>query len=302
MSTLNSSIQAPYCGRFAPSPTGPLHFGSLLAAIASFLDARAHGGQWLVRIEDLDPPREPAGAADLILRQLESFGLCWDREVLYQSARLPAYAQALQTLQAQERCYSCTCSRPQIRDMGAVYDGHCRHRSQPPTSEYALRVRTDPLVIGIDDSIVGSYSQNIASDCGDFVIRRKDGLFAYQLAVVVDDAFQGITHVIRGADLLDSTPRQIFLQRLLQLPTPVYGHIPLIVDGQGEKLSKQRFAPAIDSADALTLTHAALSALGQRVPPLKDFSDNAAQLEWAIRNWDIQAVPKLATIPQASRL
>lgn len=288
-----------YVGRFAPSPTGPLHFGSLLAAIASFLDARAHHGTWLVRMEDLDPPREPAGAAATILRQLEAFDLIWDGTVLYQSTRLQAYADILQTLRDNGHCFNCTCTRPQIRAMGNVYNGHCRERQVSPTAASSVRLRVDARTITIEDLVQGTYIANLASECGDFIIRRKDGLFAYQLAVVADDEYQGITTVIRGHDLLDSTPRQIYLQQVLHYHTPVYGHIPVITDSTGQKLSKQRFAAAIDSTKALQLTHTALTLLGQAPPPLTDFTDNAALLQWAIAHWDIQAVPKLANINHA---
>lgn len=288
-----------YVGRFAPSPTGPLHFGSLLAAVASYLDARAHNGRWLLRMEDLDPPREPAGAADQILQQLTAFGLHWDGEVLYQSSRLADYAEVLQQLQRDDHCFYCTCTRPDLRAMGFVYDGRCRQRTDAPTTRSAVRVKTMDVDIAINDGILGIYRQNIETDCGDFIIRRKDGLFAYQLAVVVDDAHQGITHVIRGADLLDSTPRQVYLQRLLGYHTPQYAHVPLIVDRRGEKLSKQSFAPALATGEAQSLIHSALQLLGQQPPERDEFASHESLLQWAIANWDIQAVPKLATIPQA---
>ncbi|NQV68436.1 MAG: tRNA glutamyl-Q(34) synthetase GluQRS [Pseudohongiella sp.] len=286
-----------YIGRFAPSPTGPLHFGSLLAAVASYLDARSNNGFWLVRMEDLDPPREPSGAADLILQQLSALGLEWDGEVLYQSTRLEAYQQTLQQLQVKNLCYGCDCTRRQIKEMGNVYNGSCRQRSLPAEKEFAVRLKTEAVGIAINDLIQGPYAQNIAQDIGDFVIRRKDGLFAYQLAVVVDDEFQNITHIIRGFDLIDSTPRQIYLQRLLNFSEPDYAHIPIIVNDQGQKLSKQHFAPSINTENAAQLIHRALKFLGQSPP--KDMQQQKAQtqLRWAIENWDIQAVPKLATIP-----
>jgi len=290
----------PYVGRFAPSPTGPLHFGSLLSAIASYLDARANKGTWLVRMEDLDPPREPPGAAAEILAQLQQFDLEWDGAVLYQSSRLTAYAEALQQLLDAGLCYACACTRPQVRAMGNVYNGHCREARLATTARTAMRVKTQPLEIVVNDAVQGQYKTALATECGDFIIRRKDGLFAYQLAVVVDDAYQGVTHIIRGYDLLDSTPRQIYLQQLLHLNPPQYGHIPVIVDARGEKLSKQTFAPAIDATQAVTLTHSVLQLLGQSPPPISSFSNNRAQLQWAIEHWDIQAVPKLANIRQAN--
>ena len=286
-----------YIGRFAPSPTGPLHFGSLLAAVASYLDARSNNGFWLVRMEDLDPPREPSGAADLILQQLSALGLEWDGEVLYQSTRLEAYQQTLQQLQVKNLCYGCDCTRRQIKEMGNVYNGSCRQRSLPAAKEFAVRLKTEAVGIAINDLIQGPYAQNIAKDIGDFVIRRKDGLFAYQLAVVVDDEFQNITHIIRGFDLIDSTPRQIYLQRLLNFSEPDYGHIPIIVNDQGQKLSKQHFAPSINTENAAQLIHRALKFLGQSPPEHMQQQKAQTQLRWAIENWDIQAVPKLATIP-----
>jgi glutamyl-Q tRNA(Asp) synthetase len=286
-----------YIGRFAPSPTGPLHFGSLLAAVASYLDARSNNGFWLVRMEDLDPPREPSGAADLILQQLSALGLEWDGEVLYQSTRLEAYQQTLQQLQVKNLCYGCDCTRRQIKEMGNVYNGSCRQRSLPAAKEFAVRLKTEAVGIAINDLIQGPYAQNIAKDIGDFVIRRKDGLFAYQLAVVVDDEFQNITHIIRGFDLIDSTPRQIYLQRLLNFSEPDYGHIPIIVNDQGQKLSKQHFAPSINTENAAQLIHRALKFLGQSPPEDMQQQKAQTQLRWAIENWDIQAVPKLATIP-----
>ena len=291
---------ASYVGRFAPSPTGPLHFGSLLAAVASFLDARANQGSWLLRMEDLDPPREPAGAADQILRQLSDLGLHWDGEVLYQSSRLGAYAEVLERLRQQQLCYACDCTRPQIKAMGSVYDGRCRKRDTAPQGEFAIRLITEPIDITIHDLVQGHYQQNIERDIGDFVIRRKDTLFAYQLAVVVDDEYQNITHVIRGFDLIDSTPRQIYLQRLLKYHTPVYGHVPVIVNESGQKLSKQHFAEAIDANNGRKLIHQALIFLGQSPALLEHYPDSATLLQWGIDNWDIQAVPKLANIPHDS--
>ncbi len=287
---------ASYVGRFAPSPTGPLHFGSLLAALASFLDARANGGAWLVRVEDLDPPREPAGSAELILDQLHSLGMQWDGNVLYQSSRLDAYAQALERLRAEGLCYPCDCTRLQIRAMGNVYDGSCRDRSHPPKKPHAIRLRTDAIELGFEDAIQGEFSQQLATDVGDFVLLRKDELFAYQLAVVVDDAFQDITHVVRGWDLLDSTPRQMYLQRRLDLDLLRYAHIPIIVDEQGQKLSKQAFAPSIETNKASAAIFRALQLLGQSPPREIEKENPDAILQWAIPNWDIQSVPKVARI------
>ena len=286
-----------YIGRFAPSPTGPLHFGSLLAALASFLDARANQGKWLMRVEDLDPPREPAGSAELILQQLQDLGMDWDDEVLYQSSRLDAYEEVMDQLQEKGLCYPCDCTRPQIREMGSVYNGSCRERGAPPETPYALRLKTDALEIGFDDEIQGHFAQQLESEVGDFVIRRKDELFAYQLAVVVDDEFQNITHVVRGWDLLDSTPRQIYLQRALNYQEMSYAHIPIIVDEKGQKLSKQSFAPSIETDRASRAIYKALTFLGQAPPTEIEKESPKSQLQWAIGSWESQGVAKVGNLP-----
>src|SRR5207245_6482196 len=274
-----------YIGRFAPSPTGPLHLGSLIAALASWLDARAAGGQWLVRIEDLDRPRSVPGAADEILRALEGLGLHWDGEVVYQSRRDALYSAALDKLRA--HTYWCSCTRREIADSslalatdGAhIYPGTCRTRKAPEGR--ALRIRTGSEEIRFHDRLQGAQSQVLERDIGDFVLYRADGLYAYQLAVVVDDAGQGVTDVVRGADLLDSTPRQIYLQRLLGLPTPRYLHVPVALDAAGEKLSKQTSAAPIES-DPRALRRA-LGFLGQ---------PEAATLEQALRGWNPQLISR----------
>ena len=239
-----------YIGRFAPSPTGLLHIGSLLTALASYADARAHGGRWLVRMEDLDPPREMAGAADDILRTLEAFGFEWDGGVAYQSRRYDLYHEALGRLKAKGLVYPCDCSRKDWQAVaragadGFVYNGCCAgldpQRALHKTP--AWRVRVPDEIIGFDDAVVGHYAQNLAHDIGDFVLLRADGFWAYQLAVVADDAAQGITHIVRGQDLLVSTPRQLWLQRALDTPEPHYAHLPLLVNGAGQKWSKQTLA------------------------------------------------------------
>lgn len=287
-----------YTGRFAPSPTGPLHFGSLIAALASFLDARANQGVWLVRMEDLDPPREPEGAAQQILDQLQHLQLHWDGEVLYQSQRHAAYEAAISKLAKQQLCYECSCTRQDIREMGLVYDGRCRNTSHPHDTQTALRVVTNNNPCQIDDLIQGNVCQNVQQEVGDFVIQRKDGLFAYQLAVVVDDAYQGITHIVRGYDLIDSTPRQLYLQQIMGYPTPSYAHIPVIVNAEGQKLSKQRFATAIDTDMGAKLILEALKFLGQQPPESLLGATISDLLEWGIAHWDIQSVPKLANIPE----
>ncbi|MEH6471183.1 MAG: tRNA glutamyl-Q(34) synthetase GluQRS [Halopseudomonas sp.] len=283
-----------YIGRFAPSPTGSLHFGSLLAALASFLDARANQGHWLVRMEDLDPPREIAGAADQILRTLEQFGLHWDGPVWYQSQRQQDYQDVLQQLVEQQHAYPCYCSRQQIAlRSSAIYDGYCRH--YPPANvalPSAIRLQVNDSRIGFDDAIQGHYRQHLSQEVGDFVIRRKDGLYAYQLAVVVDDAEQQVSHIVRGFDLLDSTPRQIHLQQQLGLPTPAYAHIPILVNPQGQKLSKQTYASAIDPAQPQASLFQALSLLGQQPPEGLRAATTHEMLDWGTRHWQLAQVPR----------
>lgn len=278
-----------YVGRFAPSPTGPLHFGSLVAALAAWLDARAAGGRWLLRMEDLDAPRVVPGAADTILRQLRDCGLAWDGEVLYQSARADRYEAALRKLAG--HVYPCACTRKELEDSalsidGArIYPGTCRGGLPAGKSARAIRVRTSPEVIGFSDRVQGEIRQSVEREVGDFVLRRADGLFAYQLAVVVDDAEQGVTHVVRGADLLDSTARQILLQRLLGVPTPRYLHFPVAINAAGEKLSKQTRAPEATPADIAP----ALEFLGMKGPPAG--AAPAALLAWALERWSPGLVP-----------
>lgn len=286
--------KANYIGRFAPSPSGPLHFGSLVAALASYLDARAHGGSWLLRMEDLDPAREPPEAASQILHALELFGLHWDGPVLYQSQRLDAYAEAFAALRADGLIYACDCSRQQIQAMGGAYDNRCRTRT-PALTEGAWRLQVGGS-IHFTDAIQGAQSQDLLQECGDFTLLRKDGLFAYQLAVVVDDSFQQVTDIVRGWDLLESTPRQIYLQRQLGLSTPRYAHVPVAVNDEGQKLSKQHFAaPLPVDKPARELTRA-LQFLGQRPNAGLQEISVTELLAWATEHWDIQAVPKLANI------
>ncbi|MCI5107785.1 MAG: tRNA glutamyl-Q(34) synthetase GluQRS [Pseudomonadales bacterium] len=298
--TACSGNTAAYVGRFAPSPTGPLHMGSLIAALASYLDARAASGQWLLRMEDLDPPREPAGAAEQILEQLRYLEMHWDGEVLYQSQRHDAYAAALSQLDSNGLLYRCSCSRQRIRELNGRYDGHCRTQAVAGDKDCAIRLQTSAASIEFTDRIQGKFSQAVETEVGDFVIRRKDGLFAYQLAVVVDDGYQQITDVVRGYDLLDSTPRQIYLQSLLGLPRPNYAHFPVLVNDQGQKLSKQHFAAAVDISEAGRCLFEGLKFLGLQPPRALATSPCAAQLAWGIEHWDIQAVPKLANIPELS--
>ncbi len=264
---------ARYRGRFAPSPTGPLHFGSLVTALASRVDALAHGGEWLLRIDDLDQGRCRPGMDDAILRTLERFGFGWDGELRYQSHTTAAYAEALARLEALEMIYYCRCSRRQVAANarrtgieGPVYAGTCRDLGLDDAPGRAARVRTGDDPLGFSDRVFGYREQRLQRDMGDFVVRRADGFFAYQLAVVVDDALAGIDQVVRGADLLASTPRQIHLQRLLGLPTPRYLHVPLVRDAQGRKLSKRDAAHPVDESDPLGALLAAWRHLEQ-VPP-----------------------------------
>jgi len=293
---------APYVGRFAPSPTGPLHVGSLVAAVASWLDARAAGGCWLVRMEDLDRPRCEPGAADTILRQLEAYGLAWDGDVLVQSRRDDAYAAALEALKAQGVVYPCACTRSQLaaaprnHEGEILYPGTCRNGLPPGAVARAWRVRVPDVSTHFTDRIHGELQQNLAYDVGDFIVKRADGLFAYQLAVVVDDAFQGITHVVRGADLLWNTPRQAYLQSLLGLPTPVYAHVPLVTNATGQKLSKQSLAPALPEAGRGAVLAQALAALGHPPPPELAGAEPAELLAWASAHWHIENVPTHPTV------
>jgi len=288
-----------YCGRFAPSPTGPLHFGSLIAAVGSYLDARHHGGQWLVRIEDLDPPREVAGAAAGILRTLEAFGLHWDGPVAWQSERADYYEQATQRLLSSGWAYPCACSRRDVMEVagGGVYPGTCRGGLAPGRPARALRMRVADGPVSFHDRIQGLVSQDLETQVGDFVIRRADGLFAYQLAVVVDDAAQGVTHVVRGSDLVDSTPRQVHLQRVLDLPVPQFAHLPVALDADGRKLAKQTSAAAVGEDPSTELARA-LAFLGH--PPTAELAGAPPGdlLLWASACWDIGAVPRSAG-PQA---
>ncbi|WP_116366267.1 tRNA glutamyl-Q(34) synthetase GluQRS [Parahaliea mediterranea] len=287
------SADTAYRGRFAPSPTGPLHQGSLVAALASYLEARRAGGTWLVRMEDLDPPREQPGAADAILRSLEAHGLYWDEPVLWQSQRSAAYLAALNQLQAQGHLFACSCSRARTDSAGNCC-GDCREQTPPPP--VALRVPVAPqFAAQWQDRWQGPQHWPIGRALQDFVVRRKDQLFAYQLAVVVDDAEQRISHIVRGSDLLDSTPRQLWLQSLLHVPQPHYGHLPVLTNRQGQKLSKQNHAPALDDGRATHNLRSALDALGQPPPP-PDCASVTELLAAACRHWDATRVPAGLTL------
>ncbi len=278
-------------GRFAPSPTGPLHYGSLLAAVASYLNIRAQNGTWLVRIDDLDPPREMAGAASDILHTLESFGLHWDRDIVYQSRRLRAYDEALKMLQKKELIYPCSCSRKDIVKRGeSVYAGHCRNGHNTAQKHYAIRIKVPQQTLSWSDMIQGPQSASLFQDYGDFIVRRADGLHAYHLAVVLDDANQGITESIRGADLLPSTSAQMYLQQVLDIKPPQYAHIPVAVNSFGEKLSKQSGAAPVSMRDPARTLFKMLRDLGQQPPHDLETCSIFDILHWGEKNWDLQKI------------
>jgi len=279
---------ARYVGRFAPSPTGPLHFGSLVAAVASYLQARVNDGRWLLRVEDIDPPREEPGATQSILDALDRYGFEWDGDVIYQSESRALHDAAVADLLDRGLAYPCGCSRRDLADeprgpLGVIYPGTCRNGCD--AAETAVRIRVDDSPISFDDVLQGPQTQRLESESGDFVIRRRDGLIAYQLAVVVDDAIEGISEVVRGIDIMDSTPRQIWLQRLLGYRSPAYMHIPVITHPDGDKLSKLTGAPGI-SLDTIGPTLVdALCALRQDPPHDLADSELTDIWSWAVENW-----------------
>jgi glutamyl-Q tRNA(Asp) synthetase len=279
-----------YVGRFAPSPTGPLHFGSLLAACASYLQAKAVGGHWLLRIEDIDPPREQPGAAELIIDTLAAFGFEWNGPIQYQSARVSRHLELIDRLQHDGYAYTCSCSRSDLAraprgPLGAIYPGTCRKGSRG--HRVAIRAFTDQQPIAFQDGLQGQQSQCLELATGDFIIRRRDGLIAYHLAVVADDHDQGVNEVVRGIDLMDSTPRQILLQRRLGFATPRYLHIPVMVDEAGQKLSKQTGAPALSCKSCGPTLVAALKALAQSPPDELGDANLADIWAWALQHWNV---------------
>lgn len=280
-----------YRGRFAPSPSGLLHFGSLIAALASYLDAKHNNGQWLVRIEDIDPPRERAGASIEILKTLESYGLHWDEDVLYQSQQSELYHQVLVELADQKLSYYCRCTRAQIKAQGGIYQGQCKNLAQPANNS-AVRVCNSVGISQYIDLIQQQVNCNPEIAHEDFIVLRKDGLFAYQLAVVVDDIYQNISHVIRGCDLLEPTARQLSFYQILQHNPPNFGHFPLAVSKPGFKLSKQNSAPEINRNNPIPSLFAALVFLGQQ--PEDDLQTASVDelLGWAIAHWSIHRIPK----------
>ena len=280
-----------YVGRFAPSPSGDLHFGSLIAALGSFLQARSNYGRWLVRIEDIDPPREVPGAASRILNTLERYGLNWDGEVLYQSQRSEAYRHILHELYQQQHCYYCHCTRARIQQLGGIYDGHCRDLNLPAKNA-SLRIKLSHPLNMFEDRHLGRIYVDSALANEDFIIHRKDGLFAYNLAVVVDDHFQGITEIVRGADLIEPTVRQIALYHLLGWKNPDYFHLPLALNEDGNKLSKQNHAQALPLDAPLPVLASALTFLGQSLPDNWQDASIDILLAWAIEHWDDNLIPK----------
>jgi len=287
-----------YIGRFAPTPSGYLHFGSLVAALASYLDARAVNGRWLLRMEDLDPPREVPGAQSAILKTLESYGLQWDGELVRQSNRHAEYAALVDTLLARGLAYACICSRKQLEGYQGIYPGFCREAGHPRANA-AIRLRVPEQSYGFTDRVQGPYSQHLGREVGDFVIQRRDGFYAYQLGVVIDDAWQGVTDIVRGADLLDSTPRQLYLQQLLGLPQPRYLHVPLIIQPDGHKLGKSYRSPPLPADQATPLLIRALRTLGQPVPQGASYGQPQELLHWASQHWDAERIPRTRTLAEA---
>ncbi len=284
---------APYVGRFAPSPTGPLHFGSLIAAVASYLQAKVHDGVWLVRVEDIDPPREQAGATDAILTALDRYGFEWHGDVIFQSDSRQAHEAALQSLLDRDLAYPCGCSRRDLSSapkgpLGIIYPGTCRNGCD--ARETAVRLRTTDTPISFADALQGLQTQYLERESGDFVIHRRDGLVAYQLAVVVDDEIESITEIVRGIDLMDSTPRQVWLQQLLGYRTPNYVHIPVITHPDGDKLSKLTGAAGIPLTGRARALAAALVALRQEPPAGLEHGALTEVWQWAVENWRLEAM------------
>lgn len=308
MNVVPPMSQTPLRGRFAPSPTGPLHFGSLVSAVGSYLQAKSQGGEWLVRIEDLDPPREVPGASDEILRTLEAFHLHWDGPVLYQSERYDVYEEALDQLARSDHSFPCGCSRKSITEstsdtaaktgpLGLIYPGTCRQGLPAGTKARATRLRVTEKRVEFTDLVQGRIGTQLDREVGDFVIKRADGFYAYHLAVVVDDAYQGVNQIVRGMDLLNATSPHVYLQGLLDLPTPQYAHLPIAVNLQGEKLSKQTHANPINPDLAGLMLANALTFLGHTPDPGVLYEDTETLLGWAVANWDLSRVPRVPAIP-----
>lgn len=287
----------PVIGRFAPSPTGPLHFGSLYTALASFLDARSQQGQWLLRIDDLDTPRNKKDSVESILTTLERFGLHWDGSVAYQSRQLALYHEILDELAEGQLIYRCTCSRKSLP--ADIYPGLCRNKQISAESPHALRIKTEQRIIAFEDRLQGLVAHNLAEQHGDFILKRKDQIIAYQFAVVIDDDRQRVSQIVRGCDLLTSTPKQIYLQQLLGLTTPRYMHVPIIIDRHGYKLSKQTLATAVDSTNPAAVIHQLLGLLKQQPPPELQHASVTELLAWAVAHWNPAPLKNIQAIDVA---
>lgn len=298
-----TALTTTYRGRFAPTPSGPLHFGSIVAAVGSYLEARTHRGEWHLRIDDLDPPRVAPGATDSILRCLEQLGFEWDGPVVYQSQRTPAYHAALHSLRRHGLVYPCACTRKEIAEHaspgveGPVYPGTCRNGMPPGREARAIRLRTIGARVQFDDAVLGTRACDIEHEAGDFVLYRADGVYAFHLASAVDDGELAMTDIVRGADLLESSARQIYLLELLGLSVPRYVHLPVAVNARGEKLSKQTHAQPADLGAPGQLLVAALRFLGQTPPGELATLDSGAVWEWATRNWRLERVPARRASP-----
>jgi glutamyl-Q tRNA(Asp) synthetase len=297
---MKAPAAAGYVGRFAPSPTGDLHLGSLFAAAASYLDARAHRGCWLVRMEDIDRPRVVAGSAARILSTLEAFGFEWDGEVLQQSERGDAYAAALEDLSRRGLTFACSCSRRDFAD-AARYPGLCRAGPRHPDDALAIRLRVDPGHVQFTDGIQGAFRQDVSLACGDLILKRRDGWFAYLLAVVVDDAHQGVTNIVRGADLLDHTAAQIYLQKQLGLPSPTYAHVPALVEPDGSKLSKSARSVPLERDAARRQLLYVLELLGLAPPSSLAGAPLVRLWKWAVEHWDLCRLARRASLTLAAR-
>ncbi|MGY8812559.1 MAG: tRNA glutamyl-Q(34) synthetase GluQRS [Pseudomonadales bacterium] len=290
----------PYIGRFAPTPSGHLHFGSLSAALASYLDARHQQGRWLIRVEDLDQPRSIPGASEHIIETLACYGMYSDGEIIFQQDRLATYQAQIEQWLTTGQAYYCDCSRRQLAEFNGVYPGTCRHRQLPAAADHAVRLIAPKQPLTTLDRLQPPLTQDLAAALGDFIIRRRDGIYAYQLAVVLDDIAQGVTDVVRGADLLDSTPRQQWIYQLLGQPLPRYLHIPLLLRADGEKLSKRLGSTPLDPAQAQNELFLALQALAQQPPLALRNANIAEQLEWAIAHWRPQQLSPIQSLQQDS--
>jgi len=292
-----------YIGRFAPSPTGPLHLGSLLAALASYLDAKAQQGRWLLRLEDIDPPRQQPGASEIIIASLAAHGLHHDGDIEWQHQNSQRYLDCLEQLKQLGLIFPCRCSRQQLRDQSGIHSGRCYTEQLEllePGWAWRLDISQAPTALVVNDQLQGRCQQNLKQQVGDFVLRRKDMLFAYQLAVVCDDIAQGVTHIVRGIDLLDSSQRQLYLYQCLGQTPPHYSHIPVIVNSQGQKLSKQNHAPALNTNTAAANIYCCLQLLKQRPPEALAQASLAELLQWAVAHWQPLALAGITELRQTN--